>query len=63
MVDGLHTPIRSKTKKPLAIVLSGMGRGLRGKDDGGNRNNVQYKTDQNCHCKSPHNKYILMNNL
>jgi hypothetical protein len=31
MVDGLHTPIQKKT---LAIALSGVGRELRGRDDG-----------------------------
>jgi hypothetical protein len=36
-------------KKPLAIVLSEVGRGLRGRDNGDNVNNVQYKFNQNCH--------------
>jgi hypothetical protein len=31
----------NRTKKPLAIALSGVGRGLRGREDGGNVNNVQ----------------------
>jgi hypothetical protein len=31
-----------------------VGRGLRGKDDGGNVNNVQHKSNQNCHYESPH---------
>jgi hypothetical protein len=53
MVDGLHLPIWNKTKKPLEIALSGIGRGLRGRDDGGNVNNVQYKSNQNCHYESP----------
>jgi hypothetical protein len=30
MVDGLHIPIWNRTKKPLAIALSGVGRGLGG---------------------------------
>jgi hypothetical protein len=34
-------------KKPFPIALSGMG-GSWGGDDGGNVNNVQYKSD-NCH--------------
>jgi hypothetical protein len=34
MVDGLHIPIWNRTKKPLAIALSGAGRVLRGRDDG-----------------------------
>jgi hypothetical protein len=38
-----------------------VGRGLRGRDDGGNVNNVQYKCDQNHHFKSPpYNEYILI---
>jgi hypothetical protein len=40
MVDRIHIPIWNKTKKPLAIALSGVRRGLRGRDDGGNVNNV-----------------------
>jgi hypothetical protein len=32
MVDGLH--IQNRTKKPLAIALSGAERGLRGRDGG-----------------------------
>jgi hypothetical protein len=28
MVDGLHIPIQNRTKKPLAIALSEVGRGL-----------------------------------
>jgi hypothetical protein len=39
--------------KPLAIALSGVVRGLRERDDGGNVNNVQYKSNLNCHYKSP----------
>jgi hypothetical protein len=41
------------TKKPLAIALSGMGRGLRGRDDGGKVNNVQYKINRNCLYETP----------
>jgi hypothetical protein len=40
IVAGLHIPICNRTKKPLAIAL-----GLRVRDDGGNVNNVQYKSD------------------
>jgi hypothetical protein len=54
MADGLHIPIWSRTKKPLAIALSGVERGLRGRDSGGNANNVQYKSNQNYHYESPH---------
>jgi hypothetical protein len=34
MTDGLHIPIRNRTKKPLAIALSEVDRGLRGKTMG-----------------------------
>jgi hypothetical protein len=38
-----------------------LGKGLRGRDDGGNVNNVQYKSNRNCHYKSPlYNEYILI---
>jgi hypothetical protein len=40
MADGLHTPTWHRTKKPLAIALSGVGKGLRGRNNGGNFNNV-----------------------
>jgi hypothetical protein len=40
MVDGLHIFIRNRTKKPLAIALSGTGRGLRERDGGGDLTNV-----------------------
>jgi hypothetical protein len=36
--------------RKLAIALSGVGRRLRGRDDGGNVTNVQYKSIQNCPC-------------
>jgi hypothetical protein len=42
-----------QNKKPLAIALSGVGRGLRGIDDGINVNKVQYKSTWNCHYKLP----------
>jgi hypothetical protein len=47
MVDGLH--IRNRTKKPLAVALSGTGRGFRGRYSGGELINVQYKPIWNCH--------------
>jgi hypothetical protein len=54
MVDGLNVPIWNRTKnKPLAIALNGVGRGLRGRDNGDNVNNVQYKANWNCLYKSP----------
>jgi hypothetical protein len=34
MVDGLHIPVWNRTKKPLAIALSGARRALMGKDNG-----------------------------
>jgi hypothetical protein len=45
MVDGLCIPIRNRSKKPLAVVLSAARRGLRGRDDGGNVTNVQHKSN------------------
>jgi hypothetical protein len=61
MIYGLHIPIWNRTKKPLAIAFSGVWRGLRGKDNGNNVTNVQYKSNQNCHYESPlHNEYILI---
>jgi hypothetical protein len=58
MVDGIHKPTWNRTKKPLAIALSGVRRRLRGRDDGGDVTNVQYKSNWNCHCESPHTMYI-----
>jgi hypothetical protein len=59
MVDGLH--IRNRTKKPLAIALSGAGRGPRGRDIGGDLTNVQYKPIWDCHNESLlYNKYNLI---
>jgi hypothetical protein len=49
-------------KKAPAIDLSGAGRGLRGRDGGGDLINVQYKPNQYCHYESLlYNKYILKN--
>jgi hypothetical protein len=40
-----------------------VGRGLKGRDDGGNVNNVQYKSNWNCHYRSPlYNEYFLIKN-
>jgi hypothetical protein len=60
MVDGLHIPVWGEE-------------GLKGRDDRGNVKNVQYKSNQNCHYKSPlyneymniyeYNEYILIKNL
>jgi hypothetical protein len=47
VVDGFHIPIWKRTKNLLAIVLS-WGEALRGRGHGGNVNNVQNKTNQNC---------------
>jgi hypothetical protein len=58
MVDRLLTPTWSRTKKTLAIALSGVGKG---KDDWGNVNNVQYNSNWHCHCESPiYDEYILI---
>jgi hypothetical protein len=63
MVDGLHILTQNRTKKPLAIALSGAWRGLRGRDGGGDLTNVQHKPIWNHHNESPmYNKYILMKN-
>jgi hypothetical protein len=43
---------RNRTKKPLAIALSGAGRGSRAKDSGSDLTNVQQKSIWNCHNKS-----------
>jgi hypothetical protein len=61
MVAGLHIPRWNRTKKPLAIALSGAGRGLRGRDDGGGVSNAQYKFDWNCHYESPLVSWIYPN--
>jgi hypothetical protein len=53
VVDGLPTLIGNRTKKPLAIALSGVGRGTRRRDSGGDLTNVQYKPIWNCHNESP----------
>jgi hypothetical protein len=39
-----------------------LGRGLTGRDNGGDLINVQYKANQNCHSETPlYNEYILIN--
>jgi hypothetical protein len=53
MEDELPIPIWNRTRKPLAISISGVGRGLRGRDDRGNVNYVQNKSGQNCHYEPP----------
>jgi hypothetical protein len=45
--------VSETTRKPLAIALSWVGRGLRERDDGSNATNVQYKSNQNCHYEPP----------
>jgi hypothetical protein len=49
----------------VAIALSGVGKELRGRDEGGNVTNVQCKSNRNCHYESPppNNEYILIKNL
>jgi hypothetical protein len=44
--------MRNRTKKPLAIVLSGEGRRSRERGSGGELTNVQYKPIWNCHNES-----------
>jgi hypothetical protein len=53
----------NKTKKLLAIALSGVGRGLRGREDWGDVTNVQYKPNWNCHYESPLVKLIYPNKI
>jgi hypothetical protein len=53
-----YTYIKYRTKKPLAIALSGAGRGLSGKGStgrhcGGDLTSVQCKPIWNCHNESP----------
>jgi hypothetical protein len=61
MADGLHILIWNGTKKPLAIVLNGMGEVLKWRDGGSDLSNEQYKPIWNCHYESPlYNKYILI---
>jgi hypothetical protein len=38
--------IQNRTMKPLAIALSGVERGSKWRDSGGDLNNVQYKPSQ-----------------
>jgi hypothetical protein len=51
MVDGLHILIWNRTMKPLAITLSGVGRGVKRRNDGDDVTNVQHKSNWNCHYK------------
>jgi hypothetical protein len=56
MLDGFHIHTQNRRMKPLAIALSGAGRGLwggLGGDGGGDLTNVQCKPIQNCHNESP----------
>jgi hypothetical protein len=54
----------NRTKKSLGIALSCVGRGLRGRGDGGGVTNVQYKHDWNCHYESlPCNEYFLIKKI
>jgi hypothetical protein len=43
----------TELKNPPAIASTGAGGGMRGRDDGGNVNNVQYKANQNSHYEFP----------
>jgi hypothetical protein len=59
MIDGLHIHKGSKMTKPLAIALSGLGRGLWQGDGGGDLTNIQCKAIQNRHNGSPlYNEYM-----
>jgi hypothetical protein len=54
MVDGFHIPVWNRTKKSLAIALDGVEKGLRGRDDEGNVNNVQISLTGTVTLNSPH---------
>jgi hypothetical protein len=63
MVDGLQILIWNRTKKLLAIALSGAGEGLKGQEGRDDLTNVQYKPIWNFHNESSlYNKYILIKN-
>jgi hypothetical protein len=63
MVDELHIFIRNRTMKPLAIALSGVRRGSKRRDGGGNQTNIQYKLIWNFYNDSSlYNKNILIKN-
>jgi hypothetical protein len=61
MVDGLHILIWNRTRKPLATALSEVGRGLRGRDNGGNVHNVPCMSNRNCHYESTLIGIVTMN--
>jgi hypothetical protein len=64
MGERLYILVWNRTKKPLTTVLIEAGRGLRGRDGGGDLTNVQYKPIWNCHYEFPqYNKYILIKTL
>jgi hypothetical protein len=54
----LYTFVEKIYKK----TIWGVGRGLKGRGDGGDLTNVQYKPNQNCHYEYPHHEYILIKN-
>jgi hypothetical protein len=63
MVNGFHILTQNRTKKSLAMVLSGAWRGQRGRDSGDDLTNIQYKSIWNCHNECPlNNEYILIKN-
>jgi hypothetical protein len=52
-LNWLHIHIQNKTMKPLAIALSGAGRGLQGGDGKGDLTNVHCKAIRNCQNECP----------
>jgi hypothetical protein len=59
MVDGLHLFIRNRTKKSFAIVLSGVGKVLRERDERNDLTNTKYEHIWNFHYESPmYNVYM-----
>jgi hypothetical protein len=61
MADGLHIAIRNRTRKPLAIALSGERRRLRGRDDGGNVADYNISLIRIVTMNHPHHEYSLIN--
>jgi hypothetical protein len=58
---GIHIFIWNRAKKPLAIALREVVKGVRGRRHGGNLTSVQYKPSQDCHYESPpYNEYTLI---
>jgi hypothetical protein len=53
MVDGLYIPIETELNNLLQLLKVGLGGGWVGETMGGNVNNVQDRSNQNCLPESP----------